>query len=252
MLPRGGRLRDLQHRVRSRSDRHGRCRARRSPPISKKSAAASAPRSSPDRCWSSARWRYRSRSLPPEGLFVRAAISAAQADPGFSLDHQLMVSLDPSLAGFDRARTKEPVSRRCSSASVSIPGVERASFASIVPFGEFREGRTIRLSPGTMASAPTSSSWAPTTSPRSACRCCADASSPASEGDPGGDLAGVIPVVIDRILSKRLFADADPLGRQILIEAREGDRAEAASSSSALPGRCGTTSSTRSRRGTSS
>jgi predicted permease len=157
------------------------------------------------------------------GLFVRAAFRAAQADPGFSLDHQLMVSVDPSMARFDRAQTKR-VFLGALERVRSIPGVERASFASIVPFGEFREGRTIRLTPGadgigadfmivgadyfTTVGLPLLRGREFTT----------------SEGDPGGDLSGVIPVVIDRILSNRLFADADPLGRQLLIEARDGDR----------------------------
>ena len=81
------------------------------------------------------------------GLFVRAAINAAQADPGFSLDHQLIVSIDPSLAGYDRTQTRS-LYRTALERVRSIPGVERASVASIVPFGEFREGRSVRLSPG--------------------------------------------------------------------------------------------------------
>ena len=41
------------------------------------------------------------------GLFVRAAINAADADPGFSLEHQLIVSVDPSLAGYERRAVEE-------------------------------------------------------------------------------------------------------------------------------------------------
>jgi predicted permease len=159
------------------------------------------------------------------GLFVRAALRAAQADPGFSLDHQLMVSLDSSLASFDRTRTKS-LYRTVLERVRSIPGVERASFASIVPFGEFREGRTARLTPdadgvGADFFIVGDDYFATVGLPLLRGR---EFSS--FEGDPAGDLSGVIPVVIDRILSKRLFADADPLGRRILIEARDGDQAK--------------------------
>jgi predicted permease len=159
------------------------------------------------------------------GLFVRAAIHAAQADPGFSLDHQLMVSLDPSMAGYDRTHTKG-LYRTALERVRSVPGVERASFASIVPFGEFREGRTVRLLPGADGVGADffivgSDYFATIGMPLLRGR-----EFTAGEGDPAGDLSGVIPIVIDRILSKRLFADADPLGRQLLVQAREGDQAK--------------------------
>jgi len=38
------------------------------------------------------------------GLFVRGAIRAAAANPGFALDHQLVVAVDPSVAGYDETR----------------------------------------------------------------------------------------------------------------------------------------------------
>jgi hypothetical protein len=52
---------------------------------------------------------------------------------------------------------------------------------------------------------------------------------PVAEGlTPGSDLGGrsqaqtrLSPVVIDRLLSRRLFKDVDPLGRQILIQRHE-------------------------------
>jgi predicted lysophospholipase L1 biosynthesis ABC-type transport system permease subunit len=68
------------------------------------------------------------------GLFVRAAIRAASADPGFSLDHQLIVSIDPSLAGYNQARSRN-IFHALLDRVRAIPGVQRASVASIVPFG---------------------------------------------------------------------------------------------------------------------
>src|SRR5213593_4469694 len=63
------------------------------------------------------------------GLFVRAAIRAAAADPGFSLDHQLIVSIDPSLAGYDQARSRN-LFRAALERVRAMPGVMHASVAS--------------------------------------------------------------------------------------------------------------------------
>ena len=120
-----------------------------------------------------------SLALVAGGRSVRSrGINAARADPGFALDRQLIVSLDPSLAGYEEARTSRIYQDAMLQRVRALPGVERASFASIVPFGEFQEGRTVRLSQGTTkAFARCSTSSAPSTSTRSACRCCAAASS---------------------------------------------------------------------------
>src|SRR5205823_8934697 len=76
------------------------------------------------------------------GLFVRAAGRAAAADFGFAVDNELVVSLDPSLAGYDQARVR--ATYRAALARVrSIAGVERVSFASTVPLGGMTEGRTV-------------------------------------------------------------------------------------------------------------
>ncbi len=76
------------------------------------------------------------------GLFARAAMKASAADPGFRYDRELLVGVDPSLAGYDEVRG------RASYAAVldrvrSLPGVEAAGMASIVPFGDFHEGSPV-------------------------------------------------------------------------------------------------------------
>ena len=45
--------------------------------------------------------------LTAAGLFARGAFKAARAEPGFSLDRSVLVSLDPSLAGYTEARGRE-------------------------------------------------------------------------------------------------------------------------------------------------
>jgi predicted permease len=168
------------------------------------------------------------------GLFVRAAINAADADPGFSLEHQLIVSTDPGLAGFGDARSRT-VYRTALERVRAIPGVERASVASLVPFGEFREGRGARLKP---ADEPIGADFLIVGSEyfeTIGLRILRGREFTRAEEDPvgwgqtrvrqGSDTGQtpVYPVVIDRVLSRKLFNDQDPLGRQILLQPREGE-----------------------------
>ena len=68
-------------------------------------------------------------------LFVRAALLGARTDPGFALDRTVYAEVDPALAGMDEARGRE-VHRQLLQRLRSLPGVEAASAASVVPFGE--------------------------------------------------------------------------------------------------------------------
>jgi predicted permease len=169
------------------------------------------------------------------GLFVRAAINAAHADPGYALEHQLIVSTDPSLAGYPADRSRN-FYRTALERVRAIPGVERASVASIVPFGEFREGQSVRLAPG---DDPVSADFFIVGSEyfetiglrllrgREFTRA-EETPAPVPEFGAGvrGQTpvpefgAGVRPVIIDRVMARKLFKDEDPLGRQILLQRR--------------------------------
>ena len=76
------------------------------------------------------------------GLFIRGAARAAEADPGFPLDGEVVVELDPSLAGHDEVRARETY-RALVERVRALPGVEAASLASIVPFGMFTVSRSV-------------------------------------------------------------------------------------------------------------
>jgi putative ABC transport system permease protein len=156
------------------------------------------------------------------GLFVRAAINAAGADPGFSLDRQLIVSIDPSLAGYDQTRSRNIV-RAALDRVRSTPGVQKASLASVVPFGEFEEGRSARLLKGDdpvggefliVGAEYFETIGLPLLRGREFTR---------AEEDPLGTHPGVSPLIIDRRLAEKLFKEADPLGRQVLIQPRESE-----------------------------
>jgi predicted permease len=81
--------------------------------------------------------------LAAAGLFARGAFNASKAEPGFKLDRSLLVSLDPSLVGLDEVRGRE-LYRRLLDHVRSLPGVQAASVASVVPFGDLTEGRQVQ------------------------------------------------------------------------------------------------------------
>jgi predicted permease len=152
------------------------------------------------------------------GLFVRAAINAAGADAGFSFDRQLIVGLDPSLAGYDETRSRATY-RSAIDRVRAIPGVAGVSFASTVPFGEITQERTVTSSPAgngvhsifvIIGAAYFETLGLPVPRGREFTRAEEDQGSPAR------------PAMIDARLARRLFAEADPVGRQIQVPSREG------------------------------
>jgi predicted permease len=84
------------------------------------------------------------------GLFARGAMNAAAADPGFKYERILLASMDPSLAGFDEPRTRAAY-RSALERVRNIPGIEAAAMTSIVPFGDFQEGRPVERLGGASA-----------------------------------------------------------------------------------------------------
>lgn len=148
------------------------------------------------------------------GLFVRAAVKAAAADPGFALNHQLLITLDPGLAGDDHAQIRALYARVLDRVR-SIAGVERAGLASTVSFGEFSEGR-VQL-PG--ATERRSAEFLIVTSdyfdtlrlPLVRGR----AFTAAEDQERAGDAP--IPAIIDTRLADRLFPGGDPLQRVLHV-----------------------------------
>src|SRR5262249_1186957 len=131
----------------------------------------------------------------------------------------VIVSVDPSLAGYDAAHTSS-FYRAALDRVRSVAGVEHASLASIVPFGEFQEGRTVRIKAsddGSHADLNIISSEYFETLGMNVLR---GRGFNRAEEQPG---AGIASVVVDRPLVKKLFGDDDPLGRQILVSGREGE-----------------------------
>ncbi len=81
--------------------------------------------------------------LVTAGLFMRGAVKAAVADPGFPLAGGVIVNVDAGMAGYDEARGRGAL-RGILQRVRETPGVQSASFASLVPFGEFNESRLVQ------------------------------------------------------------------------------------------------------------
>jgi predicted permease len=81
--------------------------------------------------------------LTTAGLFMRGAVKAAMADPGFPLEGGAIVNLDTGMAGYDEARGRG-VLRSILQRVRETPGVQSASYASLVPFGDFNESRLVQ------------------------------------------------------------------------------------------------------------
>jgi predicted permease len=77
------------------------------------------------------------------GVFLRASVNAASSDPGFPLAGGMLAHVDPRLAGFDRNQSRAWYAAALDRLR-SLPNVEAASLASIVPFGETRDARLVQ------------------------------------------------------------------------------------------------------------
>jgi predicted permease len=147
------------------------------------------------------------------GLFVRSAVEAAAATPGFPLERLLVFSLDPSLGAYDEAQTRA-LYREALRRATTLPGVEHASLASKVTFGEFEEGGLVNADRRT-AGVPagftivTSEYFDSVRLPILRGR----AFTPAEDEGAGG----TPPAVISEPLARRLFPGGDPLGRQVTL-----------------------------------
>jgi predicted permease len=92
--------------------------------------------------------------LASGGLFLMSALSAATANPGFELGGRLLVEVDPGLAGYNEARSRQ-VHHALVERLRSVPGVAAVSIASRVPFDTGGDSRTV--TPAGAIDAPSSS-----------------------------------------------------------------------------------------------
>ena len=85
--------------------------------------------------------------LAAGALFVRGAVKAAGATPGFSFDRGLLVEVDPGLAAYSPEQSAS-AHRGLLSHLRTVPGIDAVSIASLVPFGAVREGEGVERAGG--------------------------------------------------------------------------------------------------------
>ena len=156
------------------------------------------------------------------GLFTRGAINAAGIDAGFPMVRQLVVELDPSLAGYDRARTRRTYATALQRLR-NTPGVERASFASTVAFGDIMMSGRGRVTPDAAEIDATfdviGSDYFDTLDRRMIRG--REFTLAEEQTESGPPIA-----IIDVQLARQLFGEADPLGRRVWWRVRQADTAQ--------------------------
>ena len=158
--------------------------------------------------------------LTAAGLFMRGAVNASDADPGFALDG-ILANVSPSLAGYDQTRGRAVMGSMLERVR-SMPGVQSASIASLVPFGDIREGRVVQRA----GTPPAEAGQKPAGVEGTFTVIGADyfdtlrlpvmrgrGFTPAEERSAGGAKVAII----DEPLARQLFGGADPIGERVQL-----------------------------------
>ena len=96
--------------------------------------------------------------LTAAALFIRGADKAASVDTGLKPGASYLLEVDASLAGYEPKRAQE-LYRNLNARLAALPGVERASISSTVPFGMLSFDKNVqragvRPSPNSLAPKP--------------------------------------------------------------------------------------------------
>ncbi len=82
--------------------------------------------------------------LVASGLFMRGFIAARKMDPGFRIDHTLLVSFNPSLIRYDQAKSREFYKALVDRVR-DLPGVTDATLATHYPFSNSASSRNLMV-----------------------------------------------------------------------------------------------------------
>lgn len=162
--------------------------------------------------------------LTAAGLFIRSALHAASADPGFSVDNGVILEVDPSLAGYGETKSRETY-RALLERMRALPGVESASMAATVPFGMISLGESVIPEADSSESSAASKSIGVRSNIVGAdyfttlgLKVLRGRSFNRSEEESS---LGTPSVVIDEVLAKKLWPGKEALGKR--IEVKKGD-----------------------------
>jgi predicted permease len=167
--------------------------------------------------------------LVASALFVRAALLGAEADPGFALDRTVHAEVDPALLGFDEVRGRD-VQRRLLERMRSLPGVEAASIASVIPFGNTSMTRVVQADgprlrgndPGARDKLVGAQYYVVGADYFRTLNIgiVAGREFTVAEEQPS---TGVVSAIIDEPLARRLFPNVNPVGRRLQFAAGDDD-----------------------------
>ncbi|MFN2508529.1 MAG: FtsX-like permease family protein, partial [Chthoniobacterales bacterium] len=172
--------------------------------------------------------------LTAAALFIRGAGKAASVDTGLRTSSNYLLEVDASLAGYDQTRAQD-LYRTLEERLAALPGVERASVASTVPFGMISLSRRVQrggVNPP------------PDAKPATAADGLAFA---ADWNSVGADYFATVGIpllrgrafsageamhptsakvaIIDEVLAKKLWPEGDALGEQIQLASKDAPRA---------------------------
>ncbi len=153
------------------------------------------------------------------GLFARAAITAAATSPGYRYDGLLLVSINPSLAGFDAATGRARVQGALDRVR-QLPGVQAAGASSQVPFGDEYQARAVGR-PG-RSERPFATYTVATSDYFNALALPILIGRDFTRGE-ARSASGPGVAIIDEPLARRLFPDESPIGQAIVFPPRAAE-----------------------------
>jgi len=167
------------------------------------------------------------------GLFVRMARTGMAVDLGFDADATVLAEVDPSLAGYDAARSLTvlgAVERRLA----TLPGVEAVGVAPVVPMGIIHLSRDVRragpeLPDGARPSTPEEgrafdAPWNAVNQGYFAAMGVRLLAGRTFDDVESHDAAAPPVAILDEALARRLWPAGNALGERIQFETRDGDR----------------------------
>jgi predicted permease len=156
---------------------------------------------------------------------IRGFQAAWRIDPGFRVDHTLFFSLDPNIQRYDEARTRD-FYRKLTDRLRESAGVRDVSLSSAIPFSTSQTQRKYLAEgapPRPSGDAPTAASYKvdehffPLMQTKIL----------RGRGFDSRDTAKSPRVaVINEVLARKLFAQADPLGRRFRLDSADGPEYE--------------------------
>jgi predicted permease len=199
------------------------------------------------------RWRFLPRNplvvvqiafslalLTGAALFIRGAGKAASVDTGLQPGASVLLETDASLAGYEPKRAQE-LYRNLNERLAALPGVERASISSTVPFGMISLSKNVQragLQPAPDAKPATAAeglafnaAWDSVGADYFATVGLPILRGRAFNEAEATQAGGAAVAIIDEVLSKKLWPEGDALGQQIQFAGDNAPRAKGSGSS---------------------